>query len=350
MTRRAWAELLALSAIWGSSYLFIALALDGVGPFFLVLARIGGAALILAPITWRLRATLAGRWRYLPVVAVPQVALPFVLISAGEQTIDSGLAGTLVATAPLWMVVLGPVLALGRPTLLGLGGTLVGLVGVTLLLGGVGAGGPVHLGGAAMVVGAAVSYAVGATLVRRYLTGVNPVVLTGATMATATVLLLPPGVLDLPATAPSAIPVVSLVMLAVVCTAGAFVLYNRLIASVDPQRASLVAYLAPVFAVGYGALFLDEPVGPGTLAGLGLILLGSWACSRSPRPDQRTTGPAAAQAAPASGTAGSASGSAGPADGVGGQADGARDPAGTTPGGGREHGGHSRASPKLGAG
>ncbi len=314
MPRRAWAELLALSAIWGSSYLFIALALDDVGPFFLVLARIAGAALILLPVTWRLRATLAGRWRYLPVVAIPQVALPFVLISAGEQHIDSGLAGTLVATAPLWMVVLGPVLALGRPGLLGLGGTLVGLLGVGILLGGIGAGRSVHVGGAAMVVGAAVSYAVGATLVRRYLAGVNPVVLTGATMATATVLLLPPGLVDLPAGMPAATPVASLAMLAVVCTAGAFVLYNRLIATVGPQRASLVAYLAPVFAVAYGALFLDESVGPGTLVGLGLILLGSWACGRTPR-STGTTDPAAAVSEPA-----------------------------------REHGDHSRASPKLGAG
>jgi EamA-like transporter family protein len=129
--------------------------------------------------------------------------------------------------------------------------------------------------------------------------------------------------------------VMSLVMLALVCTAGAFVLYNRLIATVGPQRASLVAYLAPVFAVGYGALFLDEPVGPGTLVGLGLILLGSWACSRSPRTDRA--------ADVAESPADLAGGAAGPGDA-------ATDPAGRTNRDAREHGAHSRASPKLGAG
>lgn len=283
MSRRAWAELLILSALWGSSYLFISVALEGVGPVFLAFARIAGAALLLLPIAWRRRATLAGRWRYLPFLALPQVALPFVLISAGEQHIASGLAGTLVATAPLWLVVLGPVLALGRPTAQALGGTLVGLVGVGILLGGVGTGQTVHGLGAAMVVAAAVCYAVGMALVRRWMSGVDPIALTAATMATAAVILLPAGLVDLPAQPPGGAAAAALAALAVACTAGAFVLYNRLIADVGPQRASLVAYIAPVFAVAYGVVLLDEPVGVGAFVGLGLILAGSWACSRKPR-------------------------------------------------------------------
>ncbi|HZC27645.1 MAG TPA: EamA family transporter, partial [Actinopolymorphaceae bacterium] len=283
MSRRSWAELLALSALWGSSYLFIRLALDGVGPFFLVLARVGGAALLMAPLTWSRRASLAGRWPYLPLVALPQVAVPFVLISAGERQVASGIAGTLVATSPLWLVLLGPLLALGRPTLRALGGTLVGLAGVAILLGGIGTGHDVHVAGALMVVAAAMSYAIAVTLVRRWMHGVDPIALTGATMAAAGLMVLPPGLFDLPDRMPGVTPIVSLVVLAVACTAGAFIVFNRLISDVGPQRASLVAYLAPAFSVAYGALLLDEAVGLGTVAGLALILAGSWACSRGPR-------------------------------------------------------------------
>jgi drug/metabolite transporter (DMT)-like permease len=283
MPRRAWAELLALSALWGSSYLFISVALRDVGPAFLAFVRVAGAAVVLLPLTWRHRSALAGRWRYLPLVGLFQVSVPFVLISAGERHIDSGLAGTLVATAPLWLVVLGPLLAVGRPTMLALVGTVVGLVGVTLLLGGIGTGSAVDHGGAAMVVAAAMSYAVALVLVRRLMHGVHATALTGATMAAAALLLVPPAVLDVPTRMPGWTAGGALLALAVACTAGAFVLYNRLIAEVGPQRASLVAYLAPVFAIGYGAALLDEPLGIGTFAGLALILGGSWACSRPAR-------------------------------------------------------------------
>ncbi len=287
MSRRAWAELLALSALWGSSYLFISLALEDVGPVFLAFARVAGAAILLLPIAWRRRASLSGRWRYLPLVAVPQVVAPFALISAGEQHIDSGLAGTLVATSPLWLVLLGPAFALGRPGVRALAGTLVGLIGVAVLLGGVGAGREVHLGGAAMVVVAAMLYAVAIGLVRQLMRGVDPIALTAAVMATSAGILAPLAAFDLPTGTPGPTALSALAMLAVACTAGAFVLYNRLIADVGPQRASLVAYLAPIFAVGYGALLLDEPIGVGAFVGLGLILAGSWACSRAPRRNVR---------------------------------------------------------------
>ncbi|WP_020578673.1 DMT family transporter [Actinopolymorpha alba] len=283
MPRRSLAQLLVLSALWGSSYLFISLALEGVGPVFLVFVRAAGAALLLLPILWVRRASLAGRWKYLPLIALPQVVLPFVLISAGELHIDSGLAGTLIATQPLWLVVLAPALGLGRPGGRAVGGTLIGLAGVAILLGGIGTGADVHLGGATMVLAAAVLYAVGGAAVRRWMQGVDPVALTGATMSTSAVLLAPFAMAGLPTRMPGSTPVLALAVLAVACTGGAFVLYNRLIADVGPQRASLVSYLAPTFSVAYGALLLDEPLGIGTFVGLGLILLGSWTCARGPR-------------------------------------------------------------------
>lgn len=278
--RSYWAALIGLSAIWGSSYLFISLALEGVGPFMLVFLRVGLAALVLLPLLLRMRATLAGRWHRVFLIALPQVAVPFVLISAGERRIDSGLAAILVATMPLWIVALMPVLGLGRPTVRAIGGTLVGLVGVVLLFGGVGTGGAVDPVGAGMVVAAALCYAIGSTLVRRWMVGVHPVAVTASVMSAATLLLTPFAAFDVPDTWPGGMSIGALLALALVCTAAAFVLYNRLIAEAGPQRASLIGYLAPVFAVAYGAALLDEPLGVGTFAGLGLILFGSWLCGK----------------------------------------------------------------------
>jgi drug/metabolite transporter (DMT)-like permease len=283
MTRRAWAELIGLSAIWGSSYLFISLTLRGFGPFALVFLRVGLAAAVLAPVLVRKRKALAGRWHLVPLVALPQVAVPFVLISAGEQRIDSGLAGILVATMPLWLVALMPALGLGRPALKAVLGTLTGLVGVVLLLGGIGHGQAPDLLGAGMVVAAAVCYAIGSAAAKRFMTGVDPVVVTAATMTAAAVVTAPFAGFEIPDRLPSLTALGSLLALALVCTAAAFVLYNRLIAEAGPQRAGLVAYLAPLFAVTYGAVLLGEPIGVGTFAGLALILLGSWLATRRAR-------------------------------------------------------------------
>jgi drug/metabolite transporter (DMT)-like permease len=283
VTRRAWAELIGLSAIWGSSYLFISLALRGLGPFLLVFLRVGLAAAVLAPALVRHRGALAGRWHLVPLVALPQVAIPFVLISAGELRIDSGLAGILVATMPLWLVVLMPVFGLGRPTLQAVIGTLVGLAGVVVLLGGVGHGPAPDLLGAGMVVAAAVCYAIGSAAAKRFLKGIDPVVATAATMTTAAIVTAPFAAFEIPGEPPPLSTVGALLALGLVCTAAAFVMYNRLIAEAGPQRAGLVAYLAPLFAVTYGAVLLAEPIGVGTFAGLALILAGSWLAGRRPR-------------------------------------------------------------------
>lgn len=285
MTRRSWALLILVAAVWGSSYLFIALALEDVGPFVLVCARLGGAALVLLPVLVRHRSALAGRWPYVFATALPQLAAPFVLISAGEQRVSSGLAGILVAAMPLWLVVLAPALRLPRPGLVSVLGLLAGLLGVGVLMGGVGTGTDVDIVGALMVIAAAACYAIGAAFVRKFLAGIDALVVTAATMAAATILTAPFAAFQLPDHMPGLTTIGALLALALVCTAGAFAAFNRMIADVGPQRAGLVAYIAPVFAVTYGAVLLSEPVGVGTFLGLTLILGGSWVSSRyGPKP------------------------------------------------------------------
>src|SRR5690606_32024572 len=119
-----------------------------------------------------------------PLLAISQVAVPFLLISAAEQRLPSGLAGVLIASQPLWFVVLSPLLGSGRPALLSLAGTVAGFGGVALVVG-YGGSGTVDPLGVAMMLGAALFYAFGAWWARRTMTGVHPLTQTGATLTTA---------------------------------------------------------------------------------------------------------------------------------------------------------------------
>ncbi|MQA76899.1 MAG: EamA family transporter [Streptosporangiales bacterium] len=279
MSLRLWALLGLLAAIWGSSYMFIALGLADVGPFALVFLRAALAALVVIPFGIRHRRTLSGRWPAMVVLALTQVAVPFLLITAAEQRIPSGLAGVLVASQPLWLAVLLPVVGSGRPAAVSAVGTVIGFGGVALVAGHDGSG-AVDLVGVVMVLGAGLSYAFATWWARRTMTGVNPMAQTGAMLAVASVLVAPFAAFQVP----HAIHLTSgaaILVLAVVGTGAAFIIFARLVKEAGPARASLVSYLAPAFALGYGATLLDEPLGIAGVAGLVLILAGSWLGTRS---------------------------------------------------------------------
>lgn len=119
--------------------------------------------------------------------------------------------------------------------------------------------------------------------------GADPAATTWAGLTAAAVLLVPFVPLDLPNRPPGAAPLAAMAVLAAVCTALALLLHNHMIVAAGPARASLVAYLAPPFAVGYGAAVLGEGVGVPTGAGLVLVLAGSWLTVRSARPVSGTS-------------------------------------------------------------
>jgi drug/metabolite transporter (DMT)-like permease len=279
MDRRSWSLLLVLGAIWGASYLFIKIGLRDLSPSMVAFVRIALAALVLLPVA-AFQGALAGvraRAGWLALIGAVQVAGPFFLISAGEEEISSGLAGILVAAAPLFTALLAVwVDHEERSQGLRLGGVLVGFGGVALLLGvDLGGSGAELLGGLAVVL-AGLGYAVGGFLVKHRLAGMAPLGMSAAVMVASTILLLPPALLTAPEAAPGLGPVAAVAVLGVLGTGIAFVIFYGLIGSVGPARAFLVTYIAPGFAVVYGALLLSEAVTIATLAGLALILSGSW--------------------------------------------------------------------------
>ena len=274
MSRRHLAELLALAAIWGASFLFIKVGVRDFEPATLVFLRVLLAALTLLPIvvfTTGLRG-LGTSWPQLGMMGLLNSALPFWLLTFGETRLDSGLAAVIQAAAPIFTVLFAirydPTQRVGGSRLVGV---LVGFGGVALLVGAQRGG---DLLAALAIAACAACYAMGALYGGRRLAHLPPVVMSFGAMIAATVLSAPAGLLQFSGEAPGWKPVASVVILGVVGTGLAYILYFGLILGAGASKAILVTYLVPALALVYGAVFLDEEVTAVALGGLLLILLG----------------------------------------------------------------------------
>jgi drug/metabolite transporter (DMT)-like permease len=269
-----------IAALWGSSYMFIKLALDDdLSAGAIVCLRTALGAAVLLPLALRAGTTdaLRGRWHWLALVALMQVVAPFLLITEGERHVASALTGILVAAAPLWTALVAARFDHAElPRGWGAIGVVLGIVGVTMLFGIDLAGSSDELLGGAMVLVAALCYAIGPLLVKNRLTGVPPVGVAGAMMALSALVTLPLLVATPPPHAPGAGVVAALIVLGAGSTGIAFLWFYTVMREVGPGRASIVSYLAPPFAVLYGTVFLGESLGAGAFAGIVLILAGSW--------------------------------------------------------------------------
>lgn len=278
MRTRDVVELVVLAAIWGASFLFMRMAAPELGPVALMALRVGIAALCLVA-ALLLRggfALLRGRALHLLVVGAINSAIPFCLLAYATLSLTAGLASILNATSPLW----GGLVAhlwlkdrLNRPRTVGL---LVGFAGVAFLMWGRASFKP---GGAGLAVvaglAATLSYGVAASYTRRFLRGVDPLALAAGSQVGATLLLLPAALLLWPEQPVSGRAWGAVVALGIACTAVAYVLYFRLIASVGPARAIAVTFLIPPFALAWGALFLAEAITLHTLLGSAVVLVGT---------------------------------------------------------------------------
>jgi drug/metabolite transporter (DMT)-like permease len=280
MSRRGWFAFAAMSSIWGVPYLFIKIAVDGgAPPAGVAFARVALAAVVLLSLASRAGtlAPLRGRMRWVALYGIVEIALPFPLIAFGEQRMPSSLAAILIASVPLMIAVLSLRFAgAERPTAIRMAGLLIGFAGVVTLVGVDVSNRPGELPGVLAVLGAAAGYAVGPLVLERHLVELDPRATMGASLAVAAAVLALPAALTAPAHAPSAGAIASIVVLGLLCTALAFVIFNVLIAEAGPARASVITYLNPVVAVGLGVLLLGEQPDAGTVAGLLLVLAGSW--------------------------------------------------------------------------
>ena len=280
MSARAWSAFAAVSVLWGIPYLFIRVAVDGgVPPIFLAWSRVTLGAAILGAAAWRagVLPSLRGRLRWLSAFAVAEIAIPFPLIAAGERHVASSLAAIIVAAVPLIIALLAlrfePAERVDRRRLIGL---LVGFGGVIALVGIDVAGNPDELLGAGAILLAAVGYAAGPMIVNRHLLDLDPRAMIAAALAIAALVLTPAAAFSTPGGSVSLAALIAVGVLVVFCTVAAFVIYITLVGEVGPGRAAVITYVAPVLAVGLGVAVLGEHPGAGAIAGLVLILAGSW--------------------------------------------------------------------------
>lgn len=298
MTRRGAVLFAAMSVIWGIPYLLIKVAVSDLSPAMLVLARTAIAAALLLPIAAvrnELRPVLR-HWAPLLAFAAIEIAIPWLLLGVAEQRVSSSLTGLLLAAVPL----VGAVIARtsGARERLGVQsgiGLFLGLVGVGAIVGvnleGAGTGPLVAI---ALV---AICYAVGPVILQRFLAELPALGVIAVSLAVTGVVYAPIAAFSGPHRAPSIEVIGSVLGLAVVCTAVAFLLFFALIAEVGPVRATVITYVNPAVAAVLGVAILDERFTLGMAVGFALVLAGSVLATR-PRAAVAATHAPASETAP----------------------------------------------------
>jgi drug/metabolite transporter (DMT)-like permease len=283
---RVWTAFAALCVIWGLPYFFIKLALVEIAPVGVAWARIALGAAILLPVAWKRGAlqSVRSHKRAVCAFAFAELIGPFFLISLGESWVSSSLAGILISTVPLFVILLSPLFGVHEPlSRRRLVGLVAGFVGVVTLLGLDTVPDLLGWAGVACIVVSTVGYAVGSLIIQRHLHEADELGAVAASLTVATVVLLPAALWTAPASLPSPLVLTSLVVLGVVCTALALMLYFFLISQVGAARAAVITYVNPAVAALLGVVVLHESFGLGSALGLVLILIGSWLATHRSR-------------------------------------------------------------------
>jgi drug/metabolite transporter (DMT)-like permease len=222
------------------------------------------------------------RWRPLAAYTAAELAVPWLFLAHAEQRLSSSLTGLLLAAVPLVGALLGWLTKTDRLDWRRALGLFVGLAGVAALIG-------IDLGGGDVlallqVMVVAVGYAVGPFILGRSLSDLPGLGVVAASLLLTAVVYAVPAAFQLPRHWPPAEAILSVLVLAVVCTAIAFLLFFKLIEEVGPVRATVITYLNPAVAVALGVVFLNEPFTTGIVVGFALVLLGSALATRRTRP------------------------------------------------------------------
>jgi drug/metabolite transporter (DMT)-like permease len=272
-----------MSVIWGLPYLFIRIAVHDLSPAMLVFARTAIGALILVPVALA-RGELRGLLKYWPPLlafTAIEVGIPWFMLASAEQKISSSLAGLLISAVPLIGVVIAT--ALGNREYLApasLSGLLLGIAGVAAIVGfDLRASDWPALVEMGIVV---VCYAAGPVILSRYLSGLPAVGVIAVALAVSAIVYAPVAAIQWPRSIPSVEVLGSVAVLAVVCTAVAFLLFFALIAEIGPVRATVITYINPAVAAVLGVAVLRENFTVGMALGFVLVIAGSVLATRRP--------------------------------------------------------------------
>lgn len=280
MSSLAWLLLIALSLLWGGSFFFVGVAVGALPPLTIVALRVGIAAALLwaaLPLLGIARPRGARAWGALAAMGLLNNVLPFTLIVWAQQTLPSGLAAILNATTPLWTVLVAHALTQDEPaTRAKLAGVVLGFAGVAAMMGAEAAGGATAAGPATLaMLGATLAYACAGVFGRRFRAmGIAPMQAAVGQLTAAAAAMLPIAALvDRPwaLPMPPATAAASILGLAALSTALAYVLYFRILALAGAVNLLLVTFLIPVSALLLGTWLLQEVLAPRHLLGMALI-------------------------------------------------------------------------------
>ena len=286
-------DYVALGALWGSSFLFMRFSALEFGAMATAAGRVAIAAAFLLPIVLikGLLPELQKHWKKIFIMGIFNSAIPFACFAFSLLSITTGLSSILNATVPMFGALVAWVWLKDKPAMTRIAGIVIGFIGIALLAWGKASFKPDASGattGWAVLACllACLCYGISASYAKKYMGGIHPMVTAAGSQIGATLGLLVPAIWLWPTTTPSTTAWASLLVLGVACTGIAYILYFRLIEKAGPQRTLTVTFLIPIFAVFYGAVFLNEVVTPwmllcavvivcGTALATGLVKLGS---------------------------------------------------------------------------
>jgi len=281
MSRRGWILFLSLGFVWGLPYLLIKVAVEDLSPPVIIFLRVALSAALLLPIAWKqgYLSQLKGHWKWVFGFAIIEITGPFGALTFAEIRLTSSMTGLLIAAVPIVSAIfawkLGIDDRLTGTRLIGLG---IGILGVAALVGLDVTGGDL-LSVAALAI-TVVGYALGPIIVARKLGAVPAMAAIAMAMVINSIIYAPFALLTWPQATVPAITWASVIVLGVVCTALAFILFFSLVAEVGPARTTVITYINPAVAVALGIIVLSEPITPGLLIGFPLILIGSFLATR----------------------------------------------------------------------
>jgi drug/metabolite transporter (DMT)-like permease len=277
MNLRNFCELLLLSAIWGSSFLFLRIASPAFGPIFLIEMRVLSGLLVLLPVF-----LVMGKyqefqlhWKMILLVSLLNMAIPFCFFAYSAVNMGAGLLSIMNATVPIFTAMVGFLYFRQRLSQLGFAGLAVGLLGVAILMSEsrdeTGITSDLAIPSALF---ASILYGIAINLAAHKLQGVSGITITTGSLFFSSIILLPLAIISRPDVIPEGVIWLSVLSLGIVCTGFGYVLFYRLIGKIGSQRAITTTYLIPLFSIFWGSLLLGETLTASMFLGGVTILLG----------------------------------------------------------------------------
>jgi drug/metabolite transporter (DMT)-like permease len=281
MSRRGWILFASLGIIWGLPYLLIKVGVESLSTPMVVFGRLAIGSFVLLPIavaTGQL-GRLRGHWHWVFAFAVVEMTFTWWALTWAEERISSSMAGLFIASVPLVTALIARHFGLDdRLTGTRLAGMVIGFVGVGALVG-LDVSGSDLVAVAALVI-TVVGYSVGPIIVDRRLKAVPSLPVIAVSLSINAVIYAPFAWVTRPTGPVPTSAWAAVVLLGVLCTAIAFLVFFALIAEVGPSRTTLITYVNPAVAVLLGIVVLGEPLTLGLAIGFPLVLLGSWLATR----------------------------------------------------------------------